>query len=877
MDGKSILYGALSVGNNSVVVVYDGDVNYTGSKNSAILYVDSITSEVTVNVTSNGTDSIIEIDVPEGQTGYVTISVNGTNITAPIVDGKAIFNVTGLDISNGTAINITYRGNLIPNINATVTNNSYSDTTKLVIDVSNNANGVVNVTVDGKVFNGTVVDGHVIVDLTGLSAGVKEAVVDFIGTNGYGNVTQRVRFAIDKANTGLDIKQSDKDVIAYVNSNAKGNIILYINGMEYNAPIVNGKVILSNVLDIGNNSVIAVYGGDTNYNGVSNSTNINIPKVSDYKIDVNTNVNRDKVTIDVALPSDINGVVLINVDDDGYYANVTNGKASIELTYPNNGVHNVSVEYSGDNKYGSAKNTTKFIIDYKKPSSLNMLIDNNTIGKPLSVVVLVEQDATGVIVLEIDGKNYTSGINGGVSEFTIADLNEGNYNIKATYDGDNKYDPSITNGKTSISKIKDYDIDVKQAGKNITVSLPKDAEGMVNVIIDGVKFTGNIVNGTITINPYLALGSHNISIIYDGDNKYSSNEFHSEINLINGIIITAPVLVKYYSSPERFYVHLEDYNGDDVVNTTVSITINDVTYNRVTDEHGVASLAVNLDAGSYPVFVSVNDNNNEIYNNTISSAVIVNHTIYANDIVKVYKNGTQFYALFLDANGKPLMNTNISFNINGVFYNRTTNASGWARLNINLDKGVYVLTSINTVTGELKSNIVQVISKIVENNNLIKYYHNDSQFRARILGNDGNPVGAGKEVKFNIHGVFYTRYTDEDGYVNLNINLGPGDYIMTTYYEDCCESNHVHVLPVLFTEDLLMKYNDGSKFVAHLLDGKGNPYANQIVKFNINGVIYERTTDNLGNANLSINLQRGQYIITSTYIGESNSNTIVIY
>ena len=332
---------------------------------------------------------------------------------------------------------------------------------------------------------------------------------------------------------------------------------------------------------------------------------------------------------------------------------------------------------------------------------------------------------------------------------------------------------------------------------------------------------------------------------------------------------------KYFSGKERFYVYLEDFYGNKISNASVSITINGVTYNRTTDENGSASLAINLNSVHYPVFVSFNGN--EEFNATsVTSAVLINPTIYGNDIVKIYKNGTQFWAFFLDAEGNPLVNTSVTYNINGIFYNRNTNASGWARLNINLLRGTYILTAYNPVTGEETSYSVVVISRIVEVYDLFKFYRNASQYVVKVLAEDGSPVGAGEKVVFNIHGVFYTRYTDENGYVQLNINLEPGSYIVTAYYGDCSEGSHIHVFPVLFTTDLSMDYKDGSQFVAHLLDGQGNPYANRDIEFNINGVLYHRMTDEEGNARLNINLQKGAYLITSTYIGESNSNTIVI-
>ena len=110
----------------------------------------------------------------------------------------------------------------------------------------------------------------------------------------------------------------------------------------------------------------------------------------------------------------------------------------------------------------------------------------------------------------------------------------------------------------------------------------------------------------------------------------------------------------------------------------------------------------------------------------------------------------------------------------------------------------------------------------------------------------------------------------------MNINLPPGTYIITAEYKGLKASNTIKVLSVLETKDLVMKYRDGSKFEAKILDGQGKPYAGQTVKFNINGVFYTKTTGNDGIARLNINLLPGQYIITSTYNGLNAANKVTI-
>ena len=89
-------------------------------------------------------------------------------------------------------------------------------------------------------------------------------------------------------------------------------------------------------------------------------------------------------------------------------------------------------------------------------------------------------------------------------------------------------------------------------------------------------------------------------------------------------------------------------------------------------------------------------------------------------------------------------------------------------------------------------------------------------------------------------------------------------------------SNKITVLPILEAEDLVMQYRDGSTFDVILLNGQGNPLANAGVTFNINGVFYDRTTDENGVARLNINMMSGEYIITSSYNGCNIANKITI-
>ncbi len=356
-----------------------------------------------------------------------------------------------------------------------------------------------------------------------------------------------------------------------------------------------------------------------------------------------------------------------------------------------------------------------------------------------------------------------------------------------------------------------------------------------------------------------------VPIIMDG--MYLGRMIINESNLK----INAQDIIKYYGGPERFVVSLTDFESNPFVNKTVIIDINGVSYSRTTDENGTVSIAIGLNSGVYDVVVRVG-------NKTVNSVVTILSTVNGTNIAKVYRNDTQYYATFLDSDGIYLKDgETVRFNINGVMYDRKiAGDEGLAKLNINLEQGQYVITAINLVTGEKTANNITVIPRIIENNDIIKYYRNGTQYTVKILGGDGNPVGAGENVTFNINGVFYTRQTDENGIAKLNINLLSGNYIVTAECKGCVVSNNIKVLSVLNANDITMKYGDGTQFKVNLVDGRGNPYADQSVAFNINGMFYNRMTDSNGQAKLNINLMPDEYIITSSYYGSSIANKITI-
>lgn len=450
---------------------------------------------------------------------------------------------------------------------------------------------------------------------------------------------------------------------------------------------------------------------------------------------------------------------------------------------------------------------------------------------------------------EADGNDMISAIG---TYFKYGDFN---YTIWVYINGNEVYSQSGISSYPGYDIIKlNKEIPVKK-GENFTIKIQSSSSPVVWGIRN--KFKSNVSYSDYK-GPWEDLTSNGeVASI-----KVYTNPNNFKIEALN--------VTKYFSGKERFIVNVTDSLNNPVVNQPINITVNGVTYTRNTNNDGLASLALNLNPGLYNVTSSIDDI-------TLNSTATILSTINGSDLEKVFRNQSQYLATFLDGEGNYLANgTSVQFNINGILYERKVNENGSAKLNINLNPGKYIITAQNTVTGERSSNNITVLAKIAENSNLIKYYKNDSQYIVRLIGDDGNPVGANESVLFNINGVFYNRTTNESGYAKLNINLAPGDYIITAEYKECKVSNNITVLPTLTADDLTKSYGSTDQFVATLVDGQGKAFADQTVGFNINGVFYNRTTDSSGQAKLNINLMAGEYIITSSHNGLNIANKITV-
>ena len=391
--------------------------------------------------------------------------------------------------------------------------------------------------------------------------------------------------------------------------------------------------------------------------------------------------------------------------------------------------------------------------------------------------------------------------------------------------------------------------------------LSVSAVGAASDVGNVVSFDDDVETSDLDVDPPSGIDDIN-------NVTYSKSEYTREP------VIYGEDLSMYYKNGSRYEVSI--YQDGKLINSQnndskVIFNVNGVNYTKEL-VNGKAFIGINLNPGNYTITT--------FYHYTDGLATKTNNievlsTIQANDVVKFFRNGTQYCAKFLDGCGSPLVNASVIFNINGVFYKKQTDDNGMAKLNINLRPGVYILTAMHPDALMYGSNIT-VLSTILAND-VVKFFRNGTQYCAKFLDGCGSPL-VNASVTFNINGVLYKKQTDYEGVARLNINLFPGKYILTAMHPDgLMYGYNITVLSTIHGDDIVKFFRNGTQYCAKFLDGCGSPLVNASVIFNINGVFYKKQTDDNGMARLNIDLFPGEYILTAIHLnGEEKANIIKV-
>ena len=696
---SSLTIQNLAVGNYTVIVTFAGDDKFNPASNSTsfnVLKVSIPVTDETITLPDSNSTSY-SVNLPADATGTLTVTVDGTDYTSQLVNGKATVNIPELD--EGTHnITVAYSGD-----------SKYEAITKSSI-VNVNKTDVTNTTGD----NGTAVDN---------STTAKSDVTIIVSAG--------------------DVNVGEDAVIQVTSSEDSIKLTVLVNNKQY-ALGGDGTVTISN-LAVGKYNVIVMFAGDDKFNSASNSTTFNVIKISVPVTDETITLpDSNSTSYSVNLPADATGTLTVTVDGEKYTETLINGKATVNIPELSEGTHNITVTYSGDSKYEAI--TKSGIVNVKKTDITNTTGDNSTVidnitnttsdngtaidnstnttidngtaidnttnttvekVDPTLVVsvsdVNVGDDAiinvkasfeSGKVSVNVNGKDYQLIISNGEASASISDLAVGNYTVLARFAGDDKLNPASNSTSFNVFKVNvpvtDETVTVpSDDSTTYSISLPSDATGTLTVTVDGVNYTETLVNGKATVNiPELTEGSHNITVTYSGDAKYSPITKSSVVvkEHVPVVKLTGSNLNMLYTSGKYFKVRLTA-DGEPLAGQTVKITINGKTYSKTTNKDGYASIKIKLAPKTYTVKATY-------ANLTITKKVVVNSIIKAKNVnAKKSAKTVKIKVTLKKVNKKYLKNKKITLKFNKKTFKVKTNK-----------KGVATFTIKNSVYKKLKTN-----------------------------------------------------------------------------------------------------------------------------------------------------------------------------
>ena len=513
-----------------------------------------------------------------------------------------------------------------------------------------------------------------------------------------------------------------------------------------------------------------------------------------------------------------NAIVKIGILD-RVYDRKTNadGVASLPINLAI-GIYDMTASFEGDLNYASSSVSASIYVNYP-PATLSaediIMVENDgteytlfvtdSNGNPIAdVPIMLEMGDEGVYIQTNEEGRASRPI----------DLYVGVYDFTATFEGSDTASPASIVSKVTVCRpnaavLSTGDLEMcYKDGSAWTVTLT-DASGnpMSNAIVK-IGIVGKVynrktdANGVASLPINLGVGVYDINATFDGDANHQSAFARATVTVKNpAAILSAEDVVMVHLDGSEYAVTLTDPNGNPIANTIVKINIIGITYDRRTDENGVATLPINLAAGVYDITATF-EGNARYSSASIANTVFVNTpdttTISADDLVMCYRDGSAWTVTLTDARGNPIVNSVVKIGIIGKYYTKMTDANGVARLTINLKAGVYDVNAtfdgdeIHEAAFTSASITVKQPAAVLTADDVVMNYRDGTSYDVTLTDPSGSPI-ANSIVKITVVGKTYNVRTNENGVASLPINLAAGTYDITARFEGNSQYSDVEI------------------------------------------------------------------------------------
>ena len=312
-------------------------------------------------------------------------------------------------------------------------------------------------------------------------------------------------------------------------------------------------------------------------------------------------------------------------------------------------------------------------------------------------------------------------------------------------------------------------------------------------------------------------------------------------------------------------VVVRDKNGK-LLNGSVNVYLNSVLKGTISLINGMGSFDVLAEkTGPCEIFVNYTGDLDNSYSSNMTIVSVKNTQMNVSVSDSDSASNVTFTVDF-----DHVANGFVFVTIGGVTYNATVSGKEAKVIVPPLAVGKYdAIVSYNGVVNKTVAvNISPDRNPVLNISDIVMIYKDGTRMVAVLTDYLGNPI-ANATVYFTINGKTYAKSTDANGTASMGLNLVSNIYGATVSYNGSDMYNAVSknitvtINPTIVADDLVKMYQNATKFYAKFTDSTGKALANTLVKFNIHGVFYNKTTDKDGVADLGIMLRPGNYILTA--------------
>ena len=701
-----------------------------------------------------------------------------------------------------------------------------------------------------------------------------------------------------------DINIEHAQLSVYVNNEFVANVTTNSNG-EY---FLNYTTTM-----LGQNNVTVIYDETENYvpcNLTCNFITLLKPTIIIVN-DIENNKIHDNITISGQLTDKDeiklnNKSIMIQINDEEYQTTTNNnGTYTLTITTTKIGTNNVTILFTGDNKYQNTNITTTY---YTTKLNTQLTLNNTpttTYNNYLTITGTLTDEHNNTlkntqITIQINNNplNLTTD-NKGQFTYTIQATTTGQNNITTYYNGNKVYNPTNTNSTFTVNKQNvnihlDKITDVAY-GENISITgtLEDENNKLKNMHLT-LKINQNIINITTDndglfnyTTQAITVGTNNITTIYYGNTNYNptNNTQTVTVNKQDTKITIKNIPTTKYNQNISITGTLTDKNNKALTNTTITININQNKYHVQTNIQGQYTLTLKADTiGTNNITITYNGNTNYNPSNTTTTYITtkLNSKITINPINEtIYKNNITITGTLTDENNKAIKgsitilindeNVNTETSNTGIYYYKT-NATITGTNNITIifnGTTTHTPTNISSTYNVNKQDLKINFDKI----NDVVYGH-----EVTITGTftDGlENARANIALRIFINGKGVSTRTDSDGRFSVNSKVGViGTNNVTASHMGGANYNPTNTTTtfkmlkqnLIITVDKIDTIIYGSKvnISGTLKDGDGNLRANTGVKILINGKSATAKTD-----------KNGKYVFT-TKIGKLGVNNVTV-